>query len=543
MNLKEITDQYSQLTGEKIKQPISLFSPEFKTLQEKILEKGSVFGLKLISPKDFNTEKAIKKEFPKARDFEILEQSWEQTLFFGYKVRFDVEALTVVLEEYLPVALRSNGNRWEILEGKIFDLYNENLERVKISKDEITDLEERSRKLIRFRLENPAGTIENILTKIDAQVEDFRKKKFSDISKYDKQKREEVQKEIDDVEEQIKEKQDELKRAKELGRISFKRIAELQEEIKDLENEKYKLEAGKVVRLQKLDEERQEALLRVDGKCELRINAELYQIGVIEYESLKTKVKTTNKEIIVEIIPATGEVLSPEVIEKEKIIEPEFKILPEGTRVVSPVPPSLPSLSLLEKIKFKKEIDWRSLIFWVLIVIFILILFWQPSLAIKVIGGIGLFTTFYFLSKHLIDKINTELRTVETAQKTISKIDKISWREFEKFVAELFKGMGYEVKLLGGWGGDYGADLIATDPKTGIRYAVQAKKWTRFRVGTSAIKEVLLAWSVYDCDAGIVVTNNYFTERAGILPCKIKKLRVDLWDRDVLIEKIKETSK
>lgn len=543
MNLTEITNQYSLLSGEKTKQPSSLFSFEFRVLQEKILEKGSVFGLKLISPKDFDVEEAIKKEFPKARDFEILEQSWEQTLFFGYKIRFDVEVLTVVLEEYLPVALRSNGNRWEILEEKIFNLDGENLKRIKLPKDPIINLEERSRKLVKSRLENPAGTIENILTKIDEQMKDFRKKKFDDISKYDKQKREEVQREVDNLDEQINKKQNELKRARELGRISFERIAGLQKEIKDLENEKYKLEADKIVKLQKLDEERQEALLRVDGKCKLRINAELLQIGIIKYESLRAKVRMSNEERIVEIIPATGEILSPEAIEKEKIIEPEFEVLPKGTRVVSPVSPSLPSLSLIERVKFRREIDWRSLIFWLLIVIFVFLVFWQPSLVIKILGTVGIIVTLYLLFRHLTDVRYTKLKSVEGAQKTISEVDKMSWREFEKFVAEIFKKMGYKVKRLGGWGGDYGADLIATDPKTGIRYAVQAKRWARFKVGTSAIKEVLLAWSVYDCDAGIVVTNNYFTERAGILPCKIKKLRVDLWDRDVLIEKIKEVSK
>lgn len=543
MNLTEITNRYSQLAGEKTKQPSSLISSEFRILQEKILEKGSVFGLKLRSPKDFNIEEAIKKEFPKVKDCEILERSWGQTLFFGYKVRFDVEALTVLLEEYLPVALRSNGNRWETLEKKIFDLDSENLGRIKISKDIIISLEDRGQKLVKTRLENPVGTIENILDKIDGQVKDFRKKKFDDISKYDRQRREEAQKEIDSLDEQINKKRNELKRAKEVGRISFERIARLQKEIKDLEGEKYKLEKDKIVKLQKLDEERQEALLRLDGKCKLRINTELLQIGVIEYESLKIKIKAVNQERILEVIPATNELLSPETIEEELVIEPELEILPKGTKIISPVPPSVPSLSLFERVKLRRGIDWYSLIFWLIIAIFIFVLLWQPSLVIKVIGTAGIFIAFYLLSKHLVEKKSAKLKAIGKAQKTISEVDKMSWREFEKFVADIFEKTGYKVKKIGGWGGDYGADLIATDPKTGMRYAVQAKKWMRFRVGTSAIKEVLLAWSVYDCDAGIVVTNNYFTERAGVLPCKIKKLRVDLWDRDVLIEKIKEVSK
>ena len=536
MNLAEITNKYFQLSGEKIKQPSSLFSSEFKVLQEKILEKGYIFGLKLNSPKDFNIEEAIKKEFLMVKDFEILEQSWEQTLFFGYKVRFDVEALTVALEEYLPVALRSNGNRWEILEEKIFGLDSQNLERIKIPKDIIFNLKERAQKLIRMRLENPAGTIENILTKIDERVKDFHKNKVEDISKYDSQKREETLKEISSVDQQINERRNELKRAKELGRITFERIERLQKEIKDLESEKYKLEAEKEVRLQKLDEERQGALLRVEGKCELRINAELLQIGIVEYELLKVKVRVADEEKIIEVIPATEELLLPEAGEKEeRAIEPEFEILSKEAKPVSPVP--------IRRAKLEERIDLRSLIFWLLIVIFIFLLFWQPSLVLKIIGSIGILATFYLLFKHLIEKRNTKLKAIEKAQQTISEVDKMNWREFEKFVAEMFEKTGYEVKRLGGWGGDYGADLIATDPKTGTRYAVQAKKWMKFKVGTSAIKEVLLAWSVYDCDAGIVVTNNYFTERAGVLPCKIKKLRVDLWDRDILIEKIKEISK
>ncbi|MBU4369818.1 restriction endonuclease [Patescibacteria group bacterium] len=538
MNLAEITNKYSQLSGEKMKLPSSLFSSEFKVLQEKILEKGYIFGLKLNSPKDFNVEEAVKKEFLIVKDFEILERFWKQTLFFGYKVRFDVEALTVALEEYLPVALRSNGNRWEILEEKIFDLDSQNLERIKIPKDIIFNLKERAQKLIRMRLENPAGTIENILTKIDERVKDFHKNKVEDISKYDSQKRDEVQKEISNIDEKINEKNNELKRARELGRIRFKRIAILQKEIKGLENEKYKLEADKVVRLQKLDEERQGALLRVEGKCELRINAELLQIGIVEYELLKVKVRVADEEKIIEVIPATEELLLPEAGEKEEIaIEPEFEILPESTTFVIPARRRRDFVALSYK-KIREQLLWI-----ILTLISLALLVWKPHIVIWVFGLIGVVFGIYKTIQRITTYYREKVRILENVQKTISEVDKMTWREFEIFVGDLFKKMGYKVERLGGWGGDYGADLIATNQETGDRYAVQAKKWIKFKVNTSAIKEVLLAWAVYDCDAGIVVTNNYFTERAGVLPCKIKKLRVDLWDRDVLIEKIKEINK
>lgn len=115
----------------------------------------------------------------------------------------------------------------------------------------------------------------------------------------------------------------------------------------------------------------------------------------------------------------------------------------------------------------------------------------------------------------------------------ISRIDKMSGREFEIFIKYLFEKQGYKVKLLRGYK-DHGADLILTDDK-GNKIAVQAKKREKGKIGTEAIGDVLRGKEYYDCNSSMIVTNQYFTEQARY---EAEKLGIILCDRKDLIKKI-----
>lgn len=111
-------------------------------------------------------------------------------------------------------------------------------------------------------------------------------------------------------------------------------------------------------------------------------------------------------------------------------------------------------------------------------------------------------------------------------------VDNLSGFEFEEFVATLLIQNGYRNVNKTKSSGDFGADIIAE--KGNIRYAIQCKRFNS-KIGPKPIGEVLRGKNRYNCNAGIVITNNYFTKQA-IQEGKISD--IELWDRNYLINLI-----
>ena len=108
-------------------------------------------------------------------------------------------------------------------------------------------------------------------------------------------------------------------------------------------------------------------------------------------------------------------------------------------------------------------------------------------------------------------------------------VDRMSGPEFERWLATLFRELGWRVETTKA-SGDYGADLILTDARS--RIAVQAKRYgPGSSVGISAVQEVLGAVRYYNAHRGMVVTNSTYTEAAAKLA---KASGVELWDRETL---------
>ena len=116
---------------------------------------------------------------------------------------------------------------------------------------------------------------------------------------------------------------------------------------------------------------------------------------------------------------------------------------------------------------------------------------------------------------------------------TIDDIDTMGGLEFESFVASLFAKYGYSTEVTKA-SGDQGVDVIAK--KNQNKIAIQAKCYGG-KVTNSAIQEVVAGMRIYNCQKGLVATNNYFTDSAIELA---KSNDVILWDRDMLIRKIDE---
>lgn len=132
----------------------------------------------------------------------------------------------------------------------------------------------------------------------------------------------------------------------------------------------------------------------------------------------------------------------------------------------------------------------------------------------------------------ILDFKNSLLRTSTSYSLTINDIDLMSGHEFEGFIAELFREMGYQTQVTQA-SGDQGIDVLAQ--KDGIKIGIQAKCYSG-TVGNSAVQEVVAGKNYYNCDRVMVITNNFFTNAAKELA---QKNNVILWDRNTLKEKIK----
>ncbi|MBQ3213504.1 MAG: restriction endonuclease [Clostridia bacterium] len=132
--------------------------------------------------------------------------------------------------------------------------------------------------------------------------------------------------------------------------------------------------------------------------------------------------------------------------------------------------------------------------------------------------------------KYLNDLLKEEK---EKDSVSIVDIDVMSGKEFESCVSDLFKNMGYQTKITKA-SNDQGIDVIAE--KNDLKIAIQAKCYNN-KVGNHAIMEAVAGMKYYKADKCMVVTNNYFTPSA-IKLAKVNK--VELWNRDVLIEKIED---
>ena len=83
--------------------------------------------------------------------------------------------------------------------------------------------------------------------------------------------------------------------------------------------------------------------------------------------------------------------------------------------------------------------------------------------------------------------------------------------EFEEYVANLYRKLGYTIEEVTKKSGDQGADIIAYKDK--IKYVIQVKFYNN-PVGNKAVQEVVGAIGMYKASRGIVVTNSTFTPSA-----------------------------
>jgi len=109
----------------------------------------------------------------------------------------------------------------------------------------------------------------------------------------------------------------------------------------------------------------------------------------------------------------------------------------------------------------------------------------------------------------------------------------LSPKEFEKFIANLFRKMGFRVRITP-YVKDYGADIIAERGKD--RVLVQVKKYKKgHHVGAQDVQRTLGAMWKHKANKSILITTSDFTIEAEE---QAKEAPIELWNRGLLYRMI-----
>ncbi len=135
-----------------------------------------------------------------------------------------------------------------------------------------------------------------------------------------------------------------------------------------------------------------------------------------------------------------------------------------------------------------------------------------------------------------LDLINEDFYSLDSIMQRIDSMSENGW-EFERFVADLLIKNGFKTAEVTTGSNDYGVDIIATN-NYNVRYAIQCKCYSN-KVNNKSVQEVMAGQRMYNCQVGVVVTNNYFTQNAIDLA---KANSILLWDREFIKKSISETT-
>jgi hypothetical protein len=119
---------------------------------------------------------------------------------------------------------------------------------------------------------------------------------------------------------------------------------------------------------------------------------------------------------------------------------------------------------------------------------------------------------------------------------SMADIDAMSGLEFESFVGDLLKSLGYSGVEVTKSSGDQGVDVIAS--KDGTKYAIQCKNYSS-PLNNKPIQEVTTGKAVYGCDVGVVLTNSTFNQHAVEAANATGTL---LWDRQILQKMLSQSN-
>lgn len=116
----------------------------------------------------------------------------------------------------------------------------------------------------------------------------------------------------------------------------------------------------------------------------------------------------------------------------------------------------------------------------------------------------------------------------------LMSVDLMEGADFETWCAKALTRRGFCMVTQTGKTGDQGVDITAI--KDGIKYAIQCKRYSH-PLGNTPVQEVYAGKNMYDCQIGVVMTNQTFTDGAIQLA---NKTGVLLWDRTYIVQIIRD---
>jgi restriction system protein len=109
-------------------------------------------------------------------------------------------------------------------------------------------------------------------------------------------------------------------------------------------------------------------------------------------------------------------------------------------------------------------------------------------------------------------KYRQERQAFLQANVDIAWLSDLTWREFERRVADMYRDDGFTVEETGGGGADGGVDLQLR--KNGRTTIVQCKKWRSFKVGVRPVRELYGVMVAEKADRAVFVSSGIYTQEA-----------------------------
>ena len=103
----------------------------------------------------------------------------------------------------------------------------------------------------------------------------------------------------------------------------------------------------------------------------------------------------------------------------------------------------------------------------------------------------------------------------------LERIRRLSWQDFEDFIAEVYRGEGYHVEQAARGRADGGYDLVLLRENTSV--LVQCKHWLVYQVGVPRIRELAGAMQKVGATGGVFVTTGVFTKPYSMGNCSITR--------------------
>lgn len=148
---------------------------------------------------------------------------------------------------------------------------------------------------------------------------------------------------------------------------------------------------------------------------------------------------------------------------------------------------------------------------------FLIVVFWNSTVKIPVLQIFGLmfggvFAVVCLLAGWKGVGFRRNQQAFLKADIDLNWVRGLSWRGFERQLAEVYRQKGYQVEETGGGGPDGGVDLKLR--KDGCTTVVQCKHWKTWKVNVKPVRELFGVMTAEGADSAIFIASGSYTSDA-----------------------------